>query len=141
MIVYAVFLDVEKAFDSIDRNILLDILKQLKFAEKPLAFFANYFYERTQVTRNGEIMSAICEPSLGTPQGTSLSPTLFLIYLNSLLTVSRLKPICFADDITWLGQIDPSNIEEGIKSYNDELKQNTAGTKLTDSVLTHRNLK
>ena len=128
----AIFVDVEKAFDSINRSFLLHILKELKFTEEPLAFFKSYFTDRTQRTKNGKHLSDCSEPKLGTPQGTSLSPTLFLIFINSLLRASTLQPICFADDITFIAPVDPKNPTPDITHINREL------AKITQWYCSHR---
>ena len=120
-IVAAIFIDVEKAFDSVDKHILLNILRHMKFSDGPISFFDSYFSDRVQVTKNG---SSISEPEsikLGTPQGTSLSPTLFQIFVNSLLSTSTLFPICFADDVTFLAPINPNDHQRSVTLINEQL--------------------
>ncbi|HXB11043.1 MAG TPA: reverse transcriptase family protein, partial [Bacteroidia bacterium] len=120
-IVAAIFIDVEKAFDSVDKSILLNILRQIKFSEEAVCFFDSYFYDRVQVTRNGNVTSEPMNIKLGTPQGTSLSPTLFTIFVNSLLNSSSLSPICFADDVSLLAPVNPNDHQHSTSLINELL--------------------
>lgn len=119
--IIAIFLDVEKAFDSLDRKILLNILEQIKFSKDALEFFKSYFQSRIQVTINGDSISDPCVSNLGVPQGTSLSPTLFLIYINSLLVTSKTDAICFADDVTLFYKIDHDTFDADVERVNLQL--------------------
>lgn len=119
--VLAIFIDVEKAFDSLDRGILLNILRQINFSKDVLEFFKSYFKSRIQVTINGDSMSGRCVSSIGIPQGTSLSPTLFLIYINSLLVTCQTESICFADDVTLLYKLRRDSFDSDVKQINQKL--------------------
>ncbi|HXB12681.1 MAG TPA: reverse transcriptase domain-containing protein, partial [Bacteroidia bacterium] len=77
------------------------------------------------ITQNGHYQSTPTSPLLGTPQGTSLSPTLFKIFVNSLLRASSFYPICFADDIILLAQIEPHKHQEDINRITMELPKVT----------------
>ena len=78
-----VFLDIRKAFDSINHKILLNNLEtQFGISNSELNWFKSYLTNREQVcTINGRTSSPkkiIC----GIPQGSILGPLLFLIYIN-----------------------------------------------------------
>ena len=95
------FLDLSKAFDTINFDILLLKLKHMGLSNMALNWFESYLKNRKQfVTFNG-CNSDFLETKTGVPQGSVLGPLLFLIYINDLCNVSNLfKVICFADDST-----------------------------------------
>jgi hypothetical protein len=79
------FLDLEKAFDSIRRKVLLIKLKELGFDENTLNWFTSYVSNRQQITTVGPHHSNYCYvKNYGVTQGTSLGSILFLLYINLL---------------------------------------------------------
>ena len=96
---YVVYLDVQKAFDSVSHDILLD--KQYLYGIRGIVhdWFRSYLLNRQQYVFVNNICSDICGIKYGVPQGSVLGPLFFLIYNNDIrnaLSDARVK--LFADD-------------------------------------------
>ena len=92
-----IFLDLKKAFDTVDHNLLISKLKNIGIRDIAKNLVASYLNHRTQYVRLNNVSSHSKIVECGVPQGTVLGPLLFIIYLNDLLScVDGL--ISFADD-------------------------------------------
>lgn len=111
-----VFLDLSKAYDCLDRGILLKKLNLYGIRENALKWFDSYLSQRTQrvIVRKGNISSKseIMQNTVGIPQGSILGPILFIIFVNDL-NFEINHPYChittYADDTNLLAggeQID-----------------------------------
>ena len=94
-----VFLDIQKAFDTVNHQILLDKLSCYGIGDGKLLFLMSYLQNRTQCcSANGHIptlQKVICE----VPQGSVLGPLLFIIYMNDFPAfVQKTNIIMYADD-------------------------------------------
>ena len=93
------FIDISKAFDSLNHKVLLSKPEHLGLSERSLRWFRSHLADRQQsVLINGELS----EPhtiTLGVPQGSILGPLLFNVYINSLPdAVKKTRMILYADD-------------------------------------------
>lgn len=94
-----VFLDLAKAFDTVNHSILLDKLYHYGIRGIPFQWFQNYLSNRLQYVYLNNTNSDKLPITCGVPQGSILGPILFLLYINDLSTVTKLLTfIMFADD-------------------------------------------
>ena len=94
-----VFLDIQKAFDSIDHNILLDKLKFYGISQIEIKWFQSYLTDRYQQCQINGFLSKKGKIISGVPQGSILGPLPFLIYINDLPNCLKSTiPCLYADD-------------------------------------------
>lgn len=126
-----VFLDLKKAFDTVNHEKLLFKMQRYGVRGPALNLIKSYLEGRVQQTRMNNTISKTSTPLYGTPQGTSLSPCLFLSYVNDIHNIQQFpgEIIQFADDTcliftgsTWT---DVYRIaEEGLQKINKWLHNN-----------------
>ena len=99
MISVGVFLDLSKAFDTIDHQILFMKLSHYGIRGIGLDWIKSYLSHRIQYTTYNKVNSESMNALFGVPQGSILGPLLFIIYVNDIHAVSeKCSIILFADD-------------------------------------------
>ena len=106
--VCAAFLDLHKAFDSLDHCILLHNLSNLGVSTSVLRWFQNYLSDRVHHVKSGHQFSPWVAMRGGIPQGSALGPLLFLIYMNTLPSSGSSLLLQYADDTTLVCSISTS---------------------------------
>lgn len=96
----AVFLDLAKAFDTVNHKMLIEKLYDIGIRGLPNILLENYLTERKQIVKINNILSQECTVETGVPQGTILGPLLFIIYINDIFEFQNKKTLIlsFADD-------------------------------------------
>ena len=116
------FLDLKKAFDTVDHSILISKLYKLGIRGPILKWFKSYLSNRQQFVQIHKTKSDIKPVVCGIPQGSILRPLLFILYINDLAELSdTLHTILFADDTTVT--IEGKNEAEIINILNTELQK------------------
>ena len=115
-----VLLDLSKAFDTVNHQILLSKLYYYILRGCDLNWFASYLASRKQLTEFNGSRSMFNDVTCGVPQGSILGPLLFVIYINELHnSSSMLTFLLFADDTNVF--VSGKNLNELIININGEL--------------------
>ena len=117
-----IFIDLKKAFDTVNHKILVRKLNHYGIRGLPLKLIESYLSNRKQYVYINATASNLLSINMGVPQGSTLGPLLFLIYINDLLVVSTLTATkLFADDTCLLFSAD--NLTDLQIVINSEMKK------------------
>jgi exonuclease III len=118
-------LDVEKAFDSVWHNGLRYKLRNIGLPEGMCRILSSFLQNRTISVRCQSALSTSVPLEAGTPQGSVLSPLLFLIYVNDMpLNLNGLRAGQFADDVTsWLSETNKARAQRRIQRSLNSIQE------------------
>ena len=131
---YLIFLDLEKAFDTVNRQKLMRLLTHIGVDEKIIEVIKQMYIENKMKFTLGNVSTAWLENNVGVRQGCVMSPTLFNIYLEELLvrirksgkgvTIGNEKLGClaYADDVVLMTEKkrDMEDLLEITRNYGKE---------------------
>jgi hypothetical protein len=120
--VIGVFIDLKKAFDTVNHEILLSKLDRYGIRGVALAWIKDYLKNRMQYVSFGYANSSKKMISCGVPQGSILGPLLFLLYINDFNKISsKFVPFIFADDTNIF--MKGKSLDDLVCDMNEELKK------------------
>lgn len=121
-IILAVFLDFKRAFETINRELLIKKLEKIGVRGTALDWFRSYLLNRYQKVKFNNNTSAKIESVHGVPQGTVLGPILFTIFINDIVSCMKYSEISlFADDS--MIYIIGNNIQDMLVKINYDINE------------------
>ena len=119
--IIGIFLDLSKAFDTIDLDILFTKLEYYGIRDAALQWIKSYFSYRYQFVQFNQTCSPMQTIKCGVPQGSILGPLFFILYINDLQNASELvELLLFADDTSiFYSHSNPNTLEFVL---NNEIK-------------------
>ena len=138
-----VFVDYRKAFETLDNKIICQKLQKYNFSPMAVNWFDSYLSNRKHMVSTSSFTSQAVEVKYGVPQGSTLGPLLFIIYVNDLLkslqNANTGNVIMYADDtVLYASHDDPNtciqlcqDMMNGLVSWcqKNKLTINTSKTK------------
>lgn len=97
--VAVMFIDLKKAFDTVDPKRLVRKFKRLGLSDNASKLMMSYLQNRRTATTIGQNTSNFRSVNVGVPQGSKLGPLQFIVYINDLLQLDLIgQLILYADD-------------------------------------------
>lgn len=134
-----IYLDYQKAFDTVSHEKLLYKLEKYGIRDKVLNWIRAFLSNRTQAVCIDGVFSSISQVLSGVPQGSVLGPILFLLYVNDVIDKipDKVEIKLFADDVKIFAEVNndlnvPSSLSTGlacVKQWSDLWQLGLASTK------------
>ena len=120
----SIYIDLSKAFDTLDFEILLFKLRFYGVTDTAFELMKNYLSDRKQYVKYNVHESDVMAIKTGVPQGSILGPLLFSICINDLVTVSnKLNFLMYADDTTIYFNLEDFSRDDVVNCVSIELNK------------------
>ena len=121
-----VLLDMSKAFDSLNHNLLLENYEKLGLKDSAVSWFSSYLSSRYQRVRYEDSVSEMLPLTNGVPQGSILGPVLFKIYINDLISaITHSHTAAYVDDSQLYFKFPVSDSSSAMAAVNQDLSNIT----------------
>ena len=118
LVTAVILIDLQKAFDTINHDILLKKLSIIGFSDHTVKWFQSYLSNRKFMVNLENFFSEVSSISCGVPQGSILGPLLFLIYVNDMPMAVKCDLFLYADDACLVFQ--SQNVKDIEKQLNED---------------------
>ena len=108
------YLDFQKAFDSVNHELLIWKLRSLGINQTLCDWIEEFLKNRTFRVRVRNTLSKVATPTSGVPQGSILGPLMFLIYINDITEGLNSPCFLYADDIKLVGDSNTSVLQSDL---------------------------
>lgn len=100
-VMFLLLLDFTKAFDTVSHSLLCNkLMRRFNFDDTAVKLVESYLTDRVQAVQIDGVLSAFLPVEIGLPQGSSLSPLLFTMFINDITAVLKhTRPHLYADDV------------------------------------------
>ena len=95
----AIYIDLRKAFDTVDHGTLLSRLQEYGIKNRELEWFSDYLFNRKQLVQYNNTTSETEYVTTGVPQGSILGPLFFLVHMNDITVEVEKCKICYTQMI------------------------------------------
>ena len=127
-----VLLDLQKAFDTVEHDILCSKLQALGIHIDSVKWFKSYLSDRQQIVSVNQVESKPMNISCGVPQGSILGPLLFLCYVNDMSSSVNCNLLLYADDSAlFTSHKDPKVISDTLSRELESCRQWLIDNKLS----------
>jgi len=112
-VVGAVFLDLKKAFETVNYSLLISKMTSFNFSVETVSWFTSYLQDRQQCVKAGQDKSPLLSIQRGIPQGSMLGPLMFSLFINDLPQICPdVNCQLYADDAVFMHPLCHRNSQQ-----------------------------